>query len=56
MIVTWLLVTMSEMGLLVLHALLDVQLELTTPTIHDPSWFYEYWFDSHMVYDRRRSG
>lgn len=41
MIVTWLLVTISQLGLLVLHPLLDVQLELTTRTIHDPSWFYE---------------
>lgn len=40
-IVIWLLVTISQLGLLVLHPLLDVQLELTTRTIRDPSWFYE---------------
>ena len=40
-VVTWLLAALSQLSLLALHPLLDVQLDLRTRTIRDTGWFYE---------------
>ena len=40
-VVTWLLAALSQLSLLALHPLLDVQLDSTTRTVRDTGWFYE---------------